>query len=194
MLTVEERKRKVRSDKKRDIKPTISLELKDSIYRLSFITRTPVKDVSELLLKNALFENTDILKSLSKNFIRDIRINNTFYIGNLQNERIAKTEDGETDRISFRLKNDVYEILRALSYALDCSVSRIAAILLYESIIDKVFIERYVESYLDSLDKSRKKELKQVLKYIRKETDESYNLVDLLSYLVDEPIRWTFPK
>ncbi|MFJ7371576.1 hypothetical protein ACIQVU_19420 [Lysinibacillus sp. NPDC098008] len=193
-MTVEERKRKVRSDKKRDIKPTISLELKDSIYRLSFITRTPVKDVSELLLKNALFENTDILKSLSKNFIRDIRINNTFYIGNLQNERIAKTEDGETDRISFRLKNDVYEILRALSYALDCSVSRIAAILLYESIIDKVFIERYVESYLDSLDKSRKKELKQVLKYIRKETDESYNLVDLLSYLVDEPIRWTFPK
>ena len=193
-MSVGGRQRKVRSDKKRDIKPTISLELKDSIYRLAFITRTPVKDVCELLVKNVLFENEDIIKDLSRNFRRDIRINNTLYVGHLKNERIAKIEDGETERISFRLTNEDYEIIYALSYALDCSVSRVASILFYESITDAVFIERYVESYLDSLDKSRKKELKQLLKYIRKEIGESYSLADLLSYLVDEPIRWDFPK
>ena len=112
-MSVWGRQRKVRSDKKRDIKPTISLELKDSIYRLAFITRTPVKDVCELLVKNALFENEEIIKDLSRNFRRDIRINNTLYVGHLKNERIAKIEDGETERISFRLTNDDYEIIYA---------------------------------------------------------------------------------
>lgn len=168
------------------------MQLKDSIHRLSFITVTPIKDICELLIKNALFENEAIIQNISKYFRREIRVNNTLYRGNLHNEKIKKTVDGETDRVSFRVKNEVYESLYALSYALDCSVSRVAGVLFYESITDGIFIEKYIESYLDSLDKFRKKELKQLLKYIRKETKESFTLADLLSYLVDEPIRWTF--
>ncbi|MEB9310261.1 hypothetical protein P4I99_33175 [Bacillus cereus] len=39
-----EQERKVRKDKKVDIKPTISVDLKECIYRLSYITNKPVKD------------------------------------------------------------------------------------------------------------------------------------------------------
>jgi len=43
------------------------------------------------------------------------------------------------------------------------------------------------------LDKSRKKELKQLLRYIKDETNERYGFAELLSSLVEEPIRWVFP-
>ena len=188
-----ERKRKVRSDKKRDIKPTVNVHLKDSIYRLSFITTTAVKDVCELLVLNA-FENEAIIQNTSNYFQRVVRIGHTLFVGSLQNEKIARTIAGETDRISFRVKQDLYEKIYALSYALDCSVSRVAGLLLYESITDADFVEKYMERYINSLDKSRKKELQQLLRYIRKETNERYGFAELLSLLVDEPIKWMFPK
>lgn len=188
-----ERQRKVRSDKKRDIKPTVAVQLKDSIYRLSFITTTAVKDVCEMLVVNA-FENEAIIANVANYFQRDVRIGQTLFVGRLQNERIGRTIAGETDRISFRVKQNLYEKLYALSYALDCSVSRVASVLLYESMTDADFIEQYMARYVDSLDQSRKKELQQLLRYIRKETNEHYGFAELLSLLVDEPIKWMFPK
>lgn len=189
------RKRKTRSDKKRDIKPFVSTELKDSIYRLAFITSSPVKDVCEALIVNSIYGNKDIIQELSRYFKRGIRINNTYFTGNLNNETLySVVEKGENERISFRAKSELYEILSALSYAFDCSVSRVSAVLLYESIIDSDFIEKRVDGYLNSLDSSRKKELKQLLKYIRAETNESYSLVDLLAHLVDEPLKWILPN
>lgn len=188
-----ERKRKVRSDKKRDIKPTVDVHLKDSIYRLSFITTTAVKDVCELLVLNA-FENEAIIKNTSNYFQRDVRIGNTLFIGSLKNEKIARTIVGKTERLSFRVKPDLYEKIYALSYALDCSVSRVAGLLLYESITDADFIEKYINHYIESLDNSRKKELQQLLRYIREETNERYGFAELLSLLAQEPIKWLFPK
>lgn len=188
-----ERKRKVRSDKKRDIKPTVDVHLKDSIYRLSFITTTAVKDVCELLVLNA-FENEAIIKNTSNYFQRDVRIGNTLFIGSLKNEKIARTIVGKTERLSFRVKPDLYEKIYALSYALDCSVSRVASLLLYESITDADFIEKYINHYIESLDNSRKKELQQLLRYIREETNEQYGFAEVLSLLVDKPIKWIFPK
>ena len=60
--------------------------------------------------------------------------------------------------------------------------------------MDGAFVEKLVEEHLESLDKSRKKELKTLLKYIQTEKGDSYSLADLLSFLVDEPIRWSFPE
>ncbi len=193
-LQAGERKRKVRSDKKKDIKPIVNLELKDSIYRLAYIVKTPVKDVCVDLIENALFGNEKVLLELSKYFRRSIKIKNTIFRGDLKNEKLYSVAFGEKGRVSFRVNQEEYEFISALSYVFDCSVSAVSAVLLYESITDGVFIEKYVETYLNTIDKSEKKELKALLKYIRTETGESYSLVDLLSYLVDEPIRWTFPS
>ncbi|MED4888435.1 MULTISPECIES: hypothetical protein [Lysinibacillus] len=64
--------RKVRSDKKMDLKPTLTIELKDAIYRLSYVTNTLVKDVSAHLCAVAI-DSVEIMKSIAKHFQRDIR-------------------------------------------------------------------------------------------------------------------------
>ncbi|MDV2888137.1 hypothetical protein RYX45_23525, partial [Alkalihalophilus pseudofirmus] len=72
--------RKTRSDKKRDVKPTVSSNLRDCIYRLSYITQTPVKDVVEILCEKGL-KSRKVVEYLSQYFRRDFQFINTLFIG-----------------------------------------------------------------------------------------------------------------
>lgn len=181
--------RKVRSDKKRDVKPTVSRELKDCIYRLSYITDTPVKDVAEKISIEG-FRRKKVISYLSRNFRRDIRIDNTVYMGDIERVPIKKrTSSGQSERISIRFKSDMHERLSALSYALDCSVSRACALLLDATVRDVDFINSFAYEYLsEHVDKQRMDELKKVLQYINSGNpyEEEISWSVLLSYLMKE--------
>lgn len=155
--SVDKKVRKTRSDKKRDIKPTISIEVKDHIYRLSYIMTLPVKDVCELMIKHAI-KDESIINRLSKNFQRGIWFNETLFHGSSYNQPITKFEYGPTDRISFRTKKELHDKISALSYSLDCSISRTCAVLLYESLTDREFVNNCVVDC--TLDASRSRELR----------------------------------
>lgn len=154
---VYKKERKTRNDKKRDIKPTISIESKDNIYRLSYIMTIPVKDVCESMIKHAT-KDTSTLNRLSKYFKRGIWFNETLYHGSSYNESVSKLERGKTDRIHFRVRNELYDKISGLSYALDCSISRTCAILMYETLTDRDFIDSCVVDC--TLDASRTRELR----------------------------------
>ncbi|MEK1828812.1 hypothetical protein AAAC51_06585 [Priestia megaterium] len=51
----EVKKRKIRSDKKQSIKPTVDLEIYECIARINHITRTPMKDVGEYICQRGMF-------------------------------------------------------------------------------------------------------------------------------------------
>ncbi|MFF3150633.1 hypothetical protein ACFVRU_55310, partial [Streptomyces sp. NPDC057927] len=158
--------RQVRSDKKTDIKPTIDVNLHDAIYRLSYITRTPVKDVCEAICIYGM--NSSVIRgNLALYFRRNIRINNTLYNGSLERIQVNKrTSNGVCERISLRLSKNDHEVVKALAYGLDCSTSRACAMLLEQGMTDFEFVDGYVRKHLeDSLDDKRLKELKKVMRY-----------------------------
>ncbi len=181
--------RKQRNDKKRDIKPTISRELKDTIYRLSYITDTPVKDVAEAVCINGIGRKM-VISYMSQNFRRGVRIDNTIYRGDMSRVPVKKrTAPGQSERISIRFRPQTYEAIYALSYALDCTVSRACALLLDASVRDSDFINEFVREYLEAnIDENRMKDLRRVLRYINKDNPytEEYSWASLLSYMIDE--------
>lgn len=181
--------RKIRSDKKRDVKPTVSKELKDCIYRLSYITDTPVKDVAEQICMNG-FGRQKVVSHLSSNFRRDVRIDNTLYIGDINRVSVRKrTSPGQSERISIRFKSDMYERLSVIAYALDCSVARACALLLDSTVRDTDFVNNFAQEYLNKhVDKQRMEELKKVLQYINSGNpyEEEISWTVLLSYLMRE--------
>lgn len=183
------RERKTRKDKKRDIAPTVSIELRDTIYRLSFITNKSVKSVAEEICINGVRQKK-VITYLSQNFRRDIRIGNTLYFGDINRLSInRRMSTGKTARISIRFKSNTYEAIHALSYALDCTVSRACSLLLDASVRDSDFINDFVKRYLeDNIDAERMKELKKILKYINADNPygEEYSWAALLSYMIDE--------
>lgn len=190
------RERKTRSDKKRDVQPTIPVELKDCIYRLSYIASTPVKDVSENICISGMLDS-DVMEYLSRNFRRDIKIGNTVYMGDINRESVRKRYiRGRNERISIRFKQNAHENLSALAYAMDCSVARACGLLLDASVRNVVFIGEFTRQYIGKhVDKERMRELKKVLKYINADNpySETMSLRVFVSYLSGE-IRYTTEK
>lgn len=181
--------RKVRSDKKRDVQPTVTKELKDCIYRLSYITDVPVKDVAEQICI-AGFCNQGVLSYLARNFRRDVRIDHVLYMGDIGRVSVNRRNlFGRSERISIRFKSNMYENLSILSYALDCSVARATSLLLDATVRDVDFINEFVRRYIsEHMDEKRMNELKNVLKYIngRNPHEEEISWTVFLSYLMKE--------
>jgi len=178
--------RKERSDKKRDVKPVITIELKDAIYRMAYITQSPIKDVAERMVVHAVSER-EIIDNLSQSFRRDVRIDNTLHHGHIRNKRICKREEGERERITLRLTQRTYEVVAVLAYALDVSASRVCALLLDESMRDFRFINGYVNRHLsDKITDSQMRELRSILRYVNEDADDQMTLASLLSSIVDE--------
>lgn len=178
--------RKVRSDKKRDIKPTISVELKNCVYRLSYISNTPVKDVVEIICEKGL-QSRKVLEHLSQHFRRNYQFMNTIYIGDLGRESLQrKSQSKKNERITTRFTQDTYEEIKHLSVALDVTPSKATALLLDASIRNTNLINSFVKNYLNgTLDKMRMKELKQVLSFIKKSNPYSeegswFSLIDMI--------------
>ncbi|MEK5105033.1 hypothetical protein MKX83_24130 [Cytobacillus sp. FSL M8-0252] len=186
---VGQKKRKIRSDKKRDIKPTILKELKVCIEQLSYITNTPVKDIVSTICENGL-KSRVVIEYLSPYFRRDYQFTNTFFLGDLDRESLQrKYQDGEKSRITTRVTQEVYEKIKQLSDALDVTPSKATALLLDASIRNTNILNAYVKAYLkENVDNGRIKELKLVLKYINKNNpyNESISWFTLLTIIFDE--------
>ncbi len=182
-------KRKVRSDKKRSINPTVTLELRDCIYRLSFITDNPIKNVIESILIEGGSRKKP-MDHLSQYFIRDVRFGNSLYMGDNQRATIARQSvNGKSVRISTRVTQSLYNDLEAIAYAMGCSISRATALLIDATVRDVDFVNDFARQYIEAnVDEERMRELKHVLKYINAGNpyDERMSWAVLLSYLVDE--------
>lgn len=182
------KQRKVRSDKKENIKPTILLEVKTAITRLAYITDTPVKDIGEYLCKEALKSN-EIIGTISKHFKRDIIIDNTLYRGVCKNTSIIRrTEAGECERITIRVTTDVNNLIEDLAYSLGCFKARACAVLIEHAINDYDIVDDFVRGFLEEgLDKHKMRELKKLMKFVNdNDSSSEFTWASLLSVIVDE--------
>lgn len=178
--------RKTRSDKKRDIKPTVRLELKDALYRLSYITYTPVKDVAEQLVITVLAD-VNVVEHLSQYFKRDLKFNSTLFRGHAENPHIGYRDEGKTERISTRFKANKYEAIAIMAHALDCTPSRAVTILLEIAVRNIRFVNEYVKTYLGSaVTEKQMLELKNVMRDVNKLNEGHHSWAALLASIIDE--------
>ncbi|ETT85984.1 hypothetical protein MKZ08_18145 [Viridibacillus sp. FSL R5-0477] len=182
--------KRVRSDRKIDIKPCVEYELYECISRLSHITGSPMKTVGETICKKGLYTKI-VIDNLAIHFRRDYRFRNTVFMGNkdLLSERRKKTP-GIKPRVSMRFDQRLYDDLAELAYSLDTTISNAAALLLKSSIQNTNIVNEYISKYVQTiLDPERKKQLELVLAYIQKdnpyEADEA-SLSRLIGYIMDE--------
>lgn len=181
--------RKVRADKKREIKPTVPIQLKDIIYRISYVIDTPVKDIVEEICVRGL-ESRHIITKLSSNFKRNARFQNTVFIGHLENRSLQRMEKGIiTGRVTSRFKQPNYENLVTLAFALDVTPTRAASLLLEATIKNGDIMNGYLQKHLSKkLDYNRMAELRKIIHYINDHSnrEEKVSWLALLSYIYSE--------
>lgn len=183
--------RKVRSDKKRDVKPTIDSDLYETISRLSYITNRPMKDIGADLSYEGM-TSKKVLDNISVYFRRSIWVNeHLMYKGDITRAgyRVIKRKGGERERLTMRVTQPFHDRLTDLAYAMDLTVSSATAVLLERAVKDTDIVNRYIKMFVEEqLDPQRLKELKSVLKFIRKNNpyEEEITFAMFINFLVEE--------
>jgi hypothetical protein len=122
-------KRKVRSDKKRDVKPVVPVHLKNEIYDYSQKNDIPMKNILEILCKNSMSDES-FLRKISPYFKRNLETENFIYEGSMDNETIPRKIKGESVQVSLRLSSEVFENLSQLSHTLSIPPTTVASLLI----------------------------------------------------------------
>jgi hypothetical protein len=181
--------RKPRSDKKRDVKPTVHISLYECVSRLSYITNSPMKDVAEYLCMRGL-NSRKTIEVLASKFRRDYKFQNTHFIGDLEivPERVLK-KTGVRKRLPIRFSQGVHDKIGDLAYSLDLTISSATALLLETSVKNTEFLDTYIAEHVTAtLDSSRQEQLKEVLRFIKRDNpfSEEITLSRLIGYIVEE--------
>lgn len=159
--------RNVRSDKKVDVKPTLNIELKDAVYRLSYVACQPVKNVGEELCILA-FHSNDVIIRLAHYFQRNIKIGKTLYMGRADNKQMIKRLPGHNEKITIRFKQYDFNSIYDLAYAIGVTPSRMVAVLIEFAMSSKVIVNDYVNKYVEgTMTDGQLRELETIKKRLR---------------------------
>lgn len=191
MKGTEDRKRKRRSDRKRHINPTISVELYECLSRISYITSTPIKDVGEALCIESL-KSKNVIDELSPFFRRDYHYVNDYgdinVIPGLNHRLPYKVNRGGGDRarVSMRFYQHNHDKIGDLAYALDMTISSATALLLeiaFDHRIGHKYIERVIkQEMLNPLQVHRFNKIVQFIN-LQNGEPEPITTADLFDYL-----------
>ena len=186
-----EGRRKVRSDKKRDVRATVTIELKDCIYRLNEVTKVKVKDISEQFTL-LVMRDKDMMNDFSEYFKRTIKVGNTLYRGSINNKQMIKLLPGRTETISIKFKQSDYNYISDLAYVFNISASRMVAVLIQYAVADLEIIADFIVTHKDlRFTQSETIILKEILTYVNYATDSSYSwryFLNLMSDILGEKI------
>lgn len=176
--------RKVRKDKKIDIKPTIPTSIKSGLYQLSSITNQPVKSIGEYICMEGISSN-EIIELLSQYFRRDYWHRSTLILGDLDRSSLQKVKlSASNERITIKFTNEFNEELKALAFSMDITPSKAAAILIDVTIKHTNFISDYIKKHVTSnLNYSRVIELREMLVFINKHCPYTLSWGAFISYL-----------
>ena len=178
--------RKIRSDKKREVKPLIPIDTKENIFRISHVTETPIKDVCEYLVIH-IMRDRKTMDSLSMYFKRVVGIGDTYYRGDINNVGINKRLKVDAELVTVKFKRDDYDLICAIAYALDVTPTRATAILLEMATYNIKVINEYVREYMvDELHDWQIKELRRVLSYVNQYNDDNSSWLSILSAIVGD--------
>ena len=188
-----EPERKERSDKKREVKPTISIKLKEEVERLSHILELPIKDLGVILCNEGL-NNKEVVEVLAPCFVENIRlrVGNTIFFGHETHESLTHFDDEETDRVSIRFTQNKYTDIELLAECLGVTPSRATAVLIDSALRHVDITATLMREYNRRMvtDEETVKELDRFMKYINRDNPygESSTKRELSALITPEPV------
>lgn len=152
-----------RSDKKVDVKPTVSESLKTKIYRFAEICNEPVKDVAERLCNTGAMSDI-VIDEIKKWFRRDYHWGNTITLGHIDRPRLKIYTEPDRGKITIKFKRRDYDQLSVLAFALDLTPTTTAAVLLRVTITNRRFMQWYLSNFVTQLGEMKIRAIYRLLK------------------------------
>lgn len=139
--------RKVRSDKKRDVKPTVSMYIRNNICELSSIIGISAGDAGLSLISKG-FHSDDVMRQFQPLMISNFDIDNRIYVGNRENGPVKINYRGSVAKVSIKFPADIYQDLRRLAYSIGLPPTTTAALMLKKAMFCMPFMDEQKRLYL----------------------------------------------
>lgn len=162
--------RKVRSDKKKQVAPTVSVKLKSEIERLATILDQPLKFTAEKLAIEAVYSKP-LISDLSQHFQEGaLQQANSVFFGSTENKPLPDRENTPGDRVSIRFIESDWENMLLLSGLLRVTPSRAVATLLERAMASEIIVLQVFDRYCvrGELDARLEAEKRKLLKRVNK--------------------------
>lgn len=171
---------------KKEVKPFIDIDVKDTIYKLCFISGYSVNGMCEDFCNNAFRKG--LAQELSPYFKWGLQIDGAVFKGDKKAKRFVSSSDN-LERISLKIDGKIHSYAYNLAYAMETSVAKIIAYGIEKSMNDYDFLDRYIKQFLrNKIDKERKDMILKLVRTINKDytVDEELGMISLLLYIADE--------
>lgn len=145
-----------------DVKPTISVELKEKLYTFAYLCNEPIKDVAERLCTEAT-QSKYIIDEICKWFRRKYIYSNHLVYGYMERPKLKLLTKGETGKVTIKFVQNNFEKVKELSNALDLTPTSTAAVLIKITLHNRDFMEWYINKHLQYLTKSKLEAIRKLL-------------------------------
>ncbi|MGE8037815.1 hypothetical protein [Lysinibacillus sp. NPDC093692] len=156
-------RRITRSDKKVDVKPTISESLKTTLYKFAEICGEYVKDVAERLCNTGAVSEI-IINEIRRWFRRDYRWNNTITMGYPERPKLRITVQPNRGKVTIKFKQRDFDQLSVLAFALDITPTTTAAVLIRMTLGNRRFMQWYLSKFMLHLGEIKIRQIYRLLK------------------------------
>jgi hypothetical protein len=171
--------RKVRSDKKIDVKPIVSIEIYNLVHDLHYVTGLPLKDICEYFCVQG-YISKEVIEHIFCSYLKyDIWIGGTLHYGDSSrsHSRYLKVE-GKKKKVSIRFSQDFYQSLHKTSYCMALTPTSCCRLILERSLLNITIVDEFLKKYTSSIndiDENRKRVLKKAIKYIKRNSPYPQN-------------------
>lgn len=170
--------------KKREVKPFLDIETKDTIYKISDVTGYSVKSICEDFYKHSF--NNGFGYDLAPYFKRNLEIDGVLFKGNMVNEKFEPFST-ENERVSTALEVELFEYAYQLSYAIGCSIAKVVSYAIEKSMKDFEFLNGYAKQFLfNKIEADKTNTILSAVDSLNSKNEEEFNLIALLLYIADE--------
>lgn len=132
--------RKVRSDKKRDVKPTVSTYIRNNICTLANIVGLSTGDAGLILISRGM-HNDDVMRTFQPLMISNFNMDNRIYVGNRECGPVKINYRGSVAKVSIKFPSDIFEELRCLAFSIGLPPTTTAALMLRKAMFCEPFME-----------------------------------------------------
>lgn len=151
------------------------------VNRIGYICDLPIKTVGEMIGREAL-KSQDVMELIGKGFRRDFRFSESHvFIGRAENKPFRQKQMEDKQRLHMKYYGFEYDRLSELAFALDCSVSAAAGLLIHTAVQRKNILYPILSrGIIRQLDPKRVQQLRELCRYLDAYSPDNYITMPLV--------------
>ena len=171
----------------KEVQPFIKKTTKNVIYKMSYITNQPVKQICGDLCLHSLADKRKLIEELAPFVKWSIKIDDVVCSPADKPIKDYPLSGNDLERVNVKIDINSFELVRGLAYSVGWSIAKVVAFCIERSMSDFDFLNQYISEFIEtSMDNNEKSIINKFANKINESLDDELSIPMLLIDIVEE--------